>query len=96
MLLSERSTDKDGKTWSYTLQIWTALTYTVEEEAVDGFNTSISGSMADGFTITNSKKLAAAVAAAVTTSRTRNRLPIPIPIRSLRLIFRISLHRLIR
>ena len=50
-------TDKDGKTWSYTFaNLDGAYTYTVEEEAVDGFNTSISGSMADGFTITNSKK----------------------------------------
>ena len=50
-------TDKDGKTWSYTfVNLDGAYTYTVEEEAVDGFNTSISGSMADGFTITNSKK----------------------------------------
>lgn len=57
VLLSERSTDKDGKTWSYTFaNLDGAYTYTVEEEAVDGFNTSISGSMADGFTITNSKK----------------------------------------
>lgn len=57
VLLSERSTDKDGKTWSYTFaKLDGAYTYTVEEEAVDGFNTSISGSMADGFTITNSKK----------------------------------------
>ena len=57
VLLSERSTDKDGKTWSYTFaNLDSAYTYTVEEEAVDGFNTSISGSMADGFTITNSKK----------------------------------------
>lgn len=57
VLLSERSTDKDGKTWSYTfVNLDGAYTYTVEEEAVDGFNTSISGSMADGFTITNSKK----------------------------------------
>lgn len=57
VLLSERSTDKDGKTWSYTFaNLDGAYTYTVEEEAVDGFNTSISGSMADGFTITNSKR----------------------------------------
>lgn len=57
VLLSENSTDKDGKTWSYTFtNLDGAYTYTVEEEAVDGFNTSISGSMADGFTITNSKK----------------------------------------
>lgn len=57
VLLSERSTDKDGKTWSYTFaNLDGAYTYTVEEETVDGFNTSISGSMADGFTITNSKK----------------------------------------
>ena len=57
VLLSEKSTDKDGKTWSYTFaNLDSAYTYTVEEEAVDGFNTSISGSMADGFTITNSKK----------------------------------------
>lgn len=57
VLLSERSTDKDGKTWSYTFaNLDGAYTYIVEEEAVDGFNTSISGSMADGFTITNSKK----------------------------------------
>ena len=57
VLLSERSTDKDGKTWSYTFaNLDGAYTYTVEEEAVDGFNTSIFGSMADGFTITNSKK----------------------------------------
>lgn len=57
VLLSEKSTDKDGKTWSYTFaNLDGAYTYTVEEEAVDGFNTSISGSMADGFTITNSKK----------------------------------------
>ena len=57
VLLSERSTDKDGKIWSYTFaNLDGAYTYTVEEEAVDGFNTSISGSMADGFTITNSKK----------------------------------------
>lgn len=57
VLLSERSTDKDGKTWSYTFaKLDGAYTYTVEEEAVDGFNTSISGSMADGFTITNSKR----------------------------------------
>lgn len=57
VLLSERSTDKDGKTWSYTFaNLDSVYTYTVEEEAVDGFNTSISGSMADGFTITNSKK----------------------------------------
>lgn len=57
VLLSERSTDKDGKTWSYTFaNLDGAYTYTVEEGAVDGFNTSISGSMADGFTITNSKK----------------------------------------
>lgn len=57
VLLSERSTDKDGKTWSYTFaKLDGAYTYTVEEEAVDGFNTLISGSMADGFTITNSKK----------------------------------------
>lgn len=57
VLLSDRSTDKDGKTWSYTFaNLDGAYTYTVEEEAVDGFNTSISGSMADGFTITNSKR----------------------------------------
>lgn len=57
VLLSERSTDKDGKTWSYTFaNLDGAYTYTVEEEAVDGFNTSITGSMADGFNITNSKK----------------------------------------
>lgn len=57
VLLSERSTDKDGKTWSYTFaNLDGAYTYTVEEEAVNGFNTSISGSMADGFTITNSKR----------------------------------------
>lgn len=57
VLLSEKSTDKDGKTWSYTFaNLDGAYTYTVEEEAVDGFNTSISGSMADGFTITNSKR----------------------------------------
>lgn len=57
VLLSERSTDKDGKTWLYTFaNLDGAYTYTVEEEAVDGFNTSISGSMADGFTITNSKR----------------------------------------
>ena len=57
VLLSEKSTDKDGKTWSYTFtNLDGAYTYTVEEEAVDGFNTSISGSMTDGFTITNSKK----------------------------------------
>lgn len=57
VLLSERSTDKNGKTWSYTFaNLDGAYTYTVEEEAVDGFNTSISGSMADGFTITNSKR----------------------------------------
>ena len=57
VLLSEKSADKDGKTWSYTFaNLDSAYTYTVEEEAVDGFNTSISGSMADGFTITNSKK----------------------------------------
>lgn len=57
VLLSEKSADKDGKTWSYTFaNLDGAYTYTVEEEAVDGFNTSISGSMADGFTITNSKK----------------------------------------
>lgn len=57
VLLSERSTDKDGKTWSYTFaNLDGAYTYTVEEEVVDGFNTSISGSMADGFTITNSKR----------------------------------------
>lgn len=100
VLLSERSTDKDGKTWSYTFaNLDGAYTYTVEEEAVDGFNTSISGSMADGFTITNSKKFGGGGGgggrrAAVTTSRTRNRLPILI--RSLRLTFRISLRRLIR
>lgn len=57
VLLSERSTDKDGKTWSYTFaNLDGAYTYTVEEEAVDGFNISITGSMADGFTITNSKR----------------------------------------
>lgn len=90
-------TDKDGKTWSYTFaNLDSAYTYTVEEEAVDGFNTSISGSMADGLPSPTARNPAAAVAAAVTTSRTRNRLPIPIRIRSLRLTFRISLRRLIR
>lgn len=95
VLLSERSTDKDGKTWSYTFaNLNGAYTYTVEEEAVDGFNTSISGSMAMASPSPTARDPAAAVAAAVTTSRTRNRLPILI--RSLRLTFRISLHRLIR
>ncbi len=48
--------------WQYTFtdldqvrEDGTAITYTVTEDAVSGYTTSISGSQEEGFTITNTK-----------------------------------------
>ena len=57
VILSEKSTDRDGNAWAYTFEnLDGSYTYTVSEDAVSGFNTAISGTMENGFTITNSKK----------------------------------------
>lgn len=56
VILSEKCTDKDGNVWAYTFtDLDDAYTYTVTEDAVNGYKTSITGSAADGFTVTNTK-----------------------------------------